>query len=160
MDPFAKFAIGIMVASGASFFTAAARDQEQLARSAGAVLLNWLVGSAFAWATGITDAWWWSIVIDIAAATVILLHPAGRCQAAIGATYVAQIGMHFGYGWCWWRGCADAWAYYDWLTTVAWVQLGLLGGWCGSIWLRPAGGWRARLAMAWRSRADHLEPPR
>lgn len=160
MDPFAKYAVGLMVIVAISSVTAAARDQEQLARSAGAVLVNWLAGSAFAGATGITDAWGWSLILDVGAAAIILLHPAGRWQAALGATYCAQIAMHIGYGWCWWTGCADILRYYDWLTTVAWGQLGLLGGWCGSVWLRPAGGWRPRIALARRADRDRLEPPR
>lgn len=160
MDPFARYALGLMVVVACSIFTGVQRDQEQIFRSALAVLGNWVLGTVFALATGITDAWAWSMAIDTAAAAIILLRPAGRWQAGVGATYCAQIAMHLGYGWCWWRGCADAWAYYDWLTTVAWGQLALLGGWCGSIWLRPAGGWRARPAVARRARLDRLEPPR
>ncbi len=74
----------------------------------------------------------WSAVmisVDFVAATLILLHPAGKMQALIGLTFVPQIGFHFG------RvlngGNADIDLYWWGLSILGIMQLLLLAGWFG-----------------------------
>jgi hypothetical protein len=134
MLPFYLYALGLAVAICAAGLTVRRTFDAQLLRSLGAVVVNWLIGTAFAFGTGITDGWWFNICIDTGAAAAILFRPAGRWQAALGVSYVVQIAMHCGYGLLSMRGAQDPMAYYNWLTGIAWLQLLILGGWCGGIW--------------------------
>ncbi len=163
MDPFLAYGLGLSLTAGAVWILCRfepSDDTVRLGRCMAIVIANWLLGSSFVILTGVADPWWFSLMLDVAAGAAVLTRPAGRWQAALGTAYCAQICMHLGYAWCWWRSCADILRYYDQLTAVAWGQLGLLGGWCGYIWLRPAGGWRARPAMAARPRRERVDPPR
>jgi hypothetical protein len=128
------YALGLGVAIAAAGFTSLRYPNGQLVRSMAAVALNWMLGLAFNFGTGITDGWWFNICIDIAAAVVILYRPAGRWQAALGVTYCIQIAMHCGYGLLAIKGATDPMAYYNWLTGIAWLQLLVVGGWCGGVW--------------------------
>jgi len=103
---------------------------EPFPRSMLAITGNWLLGLGFIALTGWTDCWLYNIVIDTAAAIAILWRPAGRAQAMLGVSYCVQIAMHTGYGAALLRyGSAEKFIYYDRLTTVAWAQLLIMGGW-------------------------------
>jgi hypothetical protein len=72
----------------------------------------------------------WALVmmgIDAIAATVILFHPAGKAQSAIGLTFLLQIGVHAG------RvlngSQADLNLYWWGLSILAFLQLAIIGGW-------------------------------
>lgn len=148
MGPLLMYATGLAAATFIAALTVRKFPNGQLVRCAAALAVNWLFGVAFGLLTGITDGWWFNILIDSAAAFVILWRPAGKWQAALGVTYCAQIAMHIGYGFLSLRQANDPMPYYDWLTWVAWAQLLILGGWCGGIWLRHSRRRGARLANA------------
>ena len=67
------------------------------------------------------------MIVDAIAAWVILWHPAGRFQSLIGLTFLLQIGVHAG------RLLngenADMFNYWLGLSLLAFLQLGLVGGW-------------------------------
>lgn len=147
MLAFYLYALGLVVACAATGLTVRRIYSWQLLRSMAAVALNWLVGTAFAMTTGITDGWWFNIGLDALTAVVILYHPAGRWQAALGVSYCFQLLMHIGYGArVVFASGADAMSYYDWLTGIAWIQLLILGGWCGGLWVSGTRRRRGRSA--------------
>jgi hypothetical protein len=95
-------------------------------RCASVLMLNWLAGYCFnAW-FGTFTPWAWSALIDTVSAVVILWHPAGRAQAILGGSYVAQLVCHFLYA------ATSIWTqheYWQALTFIAWAQLAVLGIW-------------------------------
>jgi len=92
-----------------------------------AIGFNSLLANTYTAVTSDSDPWWLFMVLDLISATVILFQPAGRIQAVIGATYLAQIMMHTGYAL---RGAsADPMIYWWSLTIVGFIQLLLVGGW-------------------------------
>jgi len=108
--------------------------REQMIRTAMAILANWIINSGFVLATGIYDPWWFFLATDALTAWVILYHPAGKAQALIGYTYIAQILMHCVYAVS--NSVLAEYAYWQILTAIAFVQLLLLGGWIGGFWWR------------------------
>lgn len=115
-----------------------------------AIIANWTVNTLFVILSGDPVAWAWFAMADAVTAAVILRHPAGRMQAAIGWVYIAQIIVHFTFAI---RG--DAAGEYDYwllLTRLAWVQLIILGGWSIGRWGKVARSHvlRRRAAMAGR----------
>lgn len=129
------YMLGLAVAVPAAVLTGWLSGRPELARCVATVFAVWCLGVAFNLATGVSDAWQFNIVIDTYAAIVILFRPAGRWQAALGSFFCAQIAMHGGYGVGQLLGkTTDPVLYYDALTSVAWVQLLLIGGWCSGIW--------------------------
>jgi NhaP-type Na+/H+ and K+/H+ antiporter len=135
--PFLLYGFGLAGAMVAASLTVTAFPNWQLARAALVVFANWVVGTIFALSTDITDGWWFSIAIDAVAAGVILYRFSNQWQVALGLTYCLQIAMHLAYGLL---ISAQAWPYYSALTAIAWLQLLLVAGWSGDIWLRrPAG---------------------
>jgi hypothetical protein len=67
------------------------------------------------------------MVVDALAAWVILWHPAGKVQSLIGLTFLLQIGVHTGRIL---NGVnADLFNYWLGLSLLAFLQLGLVGGW-------------------------------
>lgn len=96
------------------------------------ILLNWAAGMAFILATDIRDPWALSLGLDALAAFVILYHPAGRAQSAIGWAYIAQILIHAVYAVS--NHAIAVQAYWQILTWIAFVQLAILGGWIGGFW--------------------------
>ncbi len=127
------YLFGLVTVSIMAAVTVRMSDNDALSRSMAAVLLNWLAGITYNSLTGITDGWQFNILIDSITATVILFRPAGKWQALLGVTYCVQIAMHGGYGALSMWGIPDPHKYYIALTAVAWLQLGLVGGWCGGI---------------------------
>lgn len=105
-----------------------------LLRCLGAVLAVWVAGVAYSAFTGDFTHWAENIVIDGIAARMILRHPAGKMQAALGGTYAVQVAMHVAYGARETWTIADPIAYYDMLTIVAYAQLAILGGWALGTW--------------------------
>lgn len=137
--PFLLYGVGLAGAIVAASLTVTVHPDWQLARAALVVLVNWVLGTVFVLATGITDGWWFNIPIDLLAAAAIFHRLAGRWQAALAATYLVQLAGHAFYGWMAMRGDAAPWAYYGWLTAIAWLQLLLIGGWSADIWRRRGG---------------------
>lgn len=131
--PFLLYGFGLAGAMVAASLTVTAFPNWQLARAALVVFANWVVGTVFALSTDITDGWWFSIAIDAVAAGVILYRFSNQWQVALGLTYCLQIAMHLAYGLL---IAAQAWPYYSALTAIAWLQLLLVAGWSGDIWLR------------------------
>jgi hypothetical protein len=119
-----------------------------MTRTYAAILGNWVANTGFVLLSGNPTAPLWFAATDVAAAAIILRHPAGRVQAAIGWVYVAQIIAHFVF-----LVRADEAAAYDYwllLTRLAWVQLLLLGGWGIGRWGKTVRSrvLRARAEMA------------
>jgi len=86
------------------------------------------------------DGWWpsveWAammIAVDTLACVIITWHPAGRWQAITGLSYILQIGVHLGRIFN--GDNADVISYWWGLSTLAILQLLLLGGW----WLHGLG---------------------
>lgn len=96
-----------------------------VARCASVLIANWMAGYLFNDTFGTTTPWFWSFMVDTASAIWILRAPAGKWQAAIAGTYMAQIIMHFIYA----VGGFAAYFYWQQLTVVAYLQLGLLFFW-------------------------------
>lgn len=110
-----------------------------------AVIAVWCVGYAYGDLTGDYTHWQANILFDGLAAVMILRHPAGKMQAALGGTYAVQVTMHSSYGARALWGVPDPVAYYEMLTIVAYAQLAILGVWAGGIWGRAAfDRWRHR----------------
>ena len=158
MEPFYRYALGLALVFLAAAFVAYRYRDDRLARAAFAVAINWFFGVGLNVATGITDGWWFNIVIDALAATVILWRPAGRFQSILGVTYCIQIAMHCGYGLnMLLHNAVDPMLYYDILTGIAWAQLAVLGGWVAWIWSDPR---RARRnSVADRTRGQGMAEP-
>jgi len=131
--PFTLYGFGLAAAVVVASLTVTAHPNWQLARAALAVFVNWVAGTVFALTTDITDGWWFSLAIDAIAAAVILYRLSGQWQVALGLTYCLQIAMHLAYGLL---SSAHAWPYYSALTAIAWLQLLLVAGWSGDVWLR------------------------
>lgn len=92
-----------------------------------AIAFNSILANTYTLATGETSPWHVFMVLDVLAATIILVQPAGRIQAIIGWTYVAQLAMHTGYALN--GASADPVIYWWSLTVSGYVQLLLVGGW-------------------------------
>jgi hypothetical protein len=131
--PFLLYGFGLAAAMVAASLTVTAHPNWQLARAALVVFANWVAGTVFALATDVTDGWWFSLAIDAIAATVILYRFSNQWQVAMGLTYCLQISMHLAYGML---TSAQPWPYYSALTAIAWLQLLLVIGWSGDVWLR------------------------
>lgn len=154
------YAAALLITAALTGFTARRKLNATIERCMVAVLLNWGAGMAVSMA-GWTDAWPVNIALDTLTAVVILWHPAGRWQAALGVTYCVQLAMHIGYGV---RRLldypADAMSYYDWLTWVAFLQLLIIGGWNLGLW---GGGlvarWRGDRSASARPIHSRMEEP-
>jgi hypothetical protein len=94
-------------------------------RCAAVIILNWIAGYVFNETFGTFTPWIWSTIIDVLAASIILLPIAGRWQAVLAVSYILQIVCHFVYGINFW-GQHQYWAV---LTFIAWGQLLILGVW-------------------------------
>jgi hypothetical protein len=130
---------GLVVASLVAFVTGwrFKPHRWQLWRVAGAIFLNWLLGTAYVLKTGDYTPWMFSIVLDAITAAAVMWHPAGRTQVYIGLFYALQIAGHIGYGGRRLFGMeASALFYYDALTWIAWAQLLAIGVWAGGLWVR------------------------
>jgi hypothetical protein len=108
--------------------------REPLLRTGASVLGCWLAGVVYVQTTDDYTPWHFNIFIDALAASVIMLHPAGRLQGAIGLLYFGQIAWHTAFGIQILSGnMPDALFYYNAITWVAWAQLAVLGAWGGGI---------------------------
>ncbi len=125
-------------------------------RTALAILGNWVAGTTFVYATAIYDGWWFSLVIDALAASFVLHQPAGKTQALIGWTFMAQILLHVVYAF----SNHDVGAYHYWqvLTAIAFVQLLLLGGWIGGYRWRRYFGRKRGSRLSSQASAESLAP--
>lgn len=102
-------------------------------RTALALLAAWAVKSAAVYASGIFDLWLFFMIVDAAAAWVVLYHPAGRIQSIIGGLILAKFMVHGIYGLSKFFNpeSVDGFAYIHLLDIVGFLELGLLGGWAG-----------------------------
>lgn len=113
-----------------------------MARTGIAIALNWICGVAWVRATGdYSPAIAWTL-IDFGAAMVILMRPAGRMQAAVGAVFLAEIVAHMLY----YIAAHPGENYYlGVLDVLADVQLVLYAAWVGGVGVRGIGNrWRGR----------------
>ncbi len=97
-----------------------------------ALLANWLAHMAYFAVSADPTPYLFSIVVDLMTAVVILSRPAGRMQATIGWTLLAQLFIHFGYllhllvgGYA----VEAEYRYWSWIDWIALGQLFLLGAW-------------------------------
>jgi len=134
--PFLLYGIGLAAAMVAASMTVTAFPDWRLARAAVVVFANWVIGTVFVLVSGVTDAWWFNIAIDAVAAAAILYRLSTHWQAALGLTYCLQIAMHIAYALLTAKGGAVPLPYYGALTAIAWLQLVMVGGWSGDVWLR------------------------
>jgi hypothetical protein len=85
----------------------------------------------------------WYIVIDTAAAWIVLARPAGLAQKLIGLLFAAMVLFHVG---VLMRGAANVNdTYFAFQLSAGWAQLLVLAGWSGndvgrSVWRRLGGG--------------------
>jgi hypothetical protein len=120
------------------------------------ILANWIAGTGFVYLTGIHDAWAFSLLLDALAARIILHEPAGKTQAMIGWTYMAQILLHVVYAFS--NHSVGAYPYWQVLTAMAFVQLLLLGGWIGGSWYHRYFGNRRVTGRPSPSRHEGVAP--
>lgn len=131
----APFLTGLMAVAIVAAATARLCNNGPLARTMLAIFINWIAEFLFKHFTGIHDPWQFNIVNDSISAAIILSRPASRWQAMIGVAYCIQIAMHGGYGARELISGIASWGKYnDALTTVAWLQLLLVGVWSGGVW--------------------------
>lgn len=131
LQPYLYALIGVSAFCG---LTWAVTRTEALMRCLLAVMAVWCVGYLYGAAAGDYTHWAFNILTDGLAAVLILRHPAGKMQAALGGTYAVQVAMHIAYGARELWGIPDPVAYYEMLTLVAYAQLAILGGWCVGTW--------------------------
>lgn len=99
---------------------------------------NFLANELHYRVTGEAAAWWWFLGVDALSAWLVLARPVGRVQVYIGFTYLVQIGVHWAYALV--GDTSVAYEYWLYLTSIAWAQLALLGGWAGhDAWRRYRG---------------------
>jgi len=99
---------------------------------------NFIANELYYRATGEAAAWWWFLFVDAVSAWLVLARPVGRVQVYIGFTYLVQIGIHWAYALV--SDTSVAYEYWLYLTSIAWAQLVLLGGWAGhDVWRRTRG---------------------
>jgi hypothetical protein len=108
------------------------KGNEQMIRTAMVIALNWAILTLYVLLTADNGGWWLYLPIDALSAFAILYPPAGRAQALIGWTYMAQIIMHVVFATS--NPLIADYAYWQILTWIAWVQLILLGGWVSGRW--------------------------
>jgi FtsH-binding integral membrane protein len=125
-----------------------------MARVATALLANWCAHMLHWSLTGDASPYWFSILVDMLTAVIILRRPAGKIQALVGWTLLVQITFHVAYvlhllnsGFTY----HAAERYWDWLDWIAVVQIFLVGG--GMV----GGLGRPLLARYWH-RADTHDP--
>lgn len=112
------FAMGLLVGVALSVW----RGCPLLTRSALVLGGNWVACEVAVIATGAFDPVVWFIFIDTVAAIVLLWRPAGKTQAAIGAVYVMQIGLHIAQ----WPGGVAVGQYLSVLTVGGSLQIAFL----------------------------------
>lgn len=161
MTELPAYLTGLVVTALIALLTAGFHRHEraQVVRVAFAIIAVWAIGTVYVYGTGNYTPWKFSIMLDIAAAAVIMVRPASRAQALIGMLYFLQIAGHVAYGGRITFGYdASPVYYYDALTIVAWAQLFALGAWCGGIWLGTLvhGRWHRRHEVHRRARAANL----
>lgn len=120
---------------------------EQMTRVYAALLCNWAANTSYVLYSGVYDPATWFAMTDMIAAAIILSHPAGRVQAAIGWIYMAQIITHAVY---FLRGGTEIDAYLTLLDQLGALQMILLGGWGIGRWGKTA---RDNLLRRWPSLA-------
>lgn len=132
----------VLIAGSLALFSRGAVE-----RCASVLLANWVAQFVYNEWAGTFTPWAWFTIVDLLSALVILWKPAGRWQAALGITYVAQIVFHFVYA----NGGLAQHDYWQVLTNIAWLQLLLLGVW-------GYGSGASRFAVRWRARrADKVD---
>jgi hypothetical protein len=149
---FISYLVLLAVLAGAVLLS---RTVLAMKRVALAMVLNAAIAIGFTMATQQSDPWWFFMGLDFLTALVVLIQPAGRAQALIGWTYVAQIAVNTGYA----LNGASANAVARWwlITAIAFLQLLLVGGWLAydkGYRLRGVRGARARAAAAHRARVE------
>lgn len=122
-----------------SVLTIFAIGRRAMFRTSAALFLNWLAQVVYYLVTKQSAPWAYFLLIDTLTAIVVLVRPAGKMQAIIGLTLVAQIAWHAAYGlfvllhgYSW----AAHFRYWEVLWWVAAGQLFLMGGWAGGGALR------------------------
>lgn len=129
----------VLIAGSLALFSRGAVE-----RCASVIIANWVAQFVYNDWLGTFTPWGWFTIIDAISAIVILWMPAGRWQAILGGTYVAQIVCHFIYA----KGGLVQHDYWQVLTNIAWLQLILLGVW-------GYGSGASRFAVRWRSEHPH-----
>ncbi len=101
-------------------------------RVALALLGNWAAQLAYWAISGDSTPWLFNMLIDTLTATVILLRPSGKMQAALGVTFVFEIACHTAYAWLNLRHgfiYVEQRNYWEMLHFIAKVQIFLAGAW-------------------------------
>ncbi len=93
-------------------------------------IFGWFVG-ANAWTISHWGGEPWALLfaLDVIAALVVLIMPAGKMQSLIGTTFLVKLAMDTAYGLALFYGHADPLKYWWALTGIGFVQLLLVGGW-------------------------------
>ena len=115
LQPYLYALIGVSAFCG---LTWAVTRTEALMRCLLAVVAVWCAGYLYGAAAGDYTHWAFNILTDGLAAVLILRHPAGKMQAALGGTYAVQVAMHIAYGARELWGIPDPVAYYEMLTLI------------------------------------------
>lgn len=112
-----------------------------------ALLANWAAHMVYWVVSRDPTPYFFSIVVDVMTAVIILSRPAGRMQAMIGWTLLIQIMLHFAYAFHLKTGGYVVQAelrYWQWLDWIALGQIALVGGW----WLGGLGRRLYRSSLA------------
>jgi len=126
MLDFAPFAVGV----GLCLTLSALAHDRTILRCAAVLAATWVVWSAFIAVTGINDPWGLGIALNIGAGSLLLMHPAAKTQAFLGATFCVQVAAHIAYGGILITGGKpDYNLWYEFDTAVGWLQLLTVGGW-------------------------------
>jgi len=126
MLDFAPFVVGVALCLALALLT----HDRLILRCASILAAVWAIWSAFIAATGVYDPWWFGIGLNIIAGGILLMHPATKTQAFLGATYCVQVAASIAYGGVIMTGGMpdyDRWYEFD--TIIGWVQLLTVGGW-------------------------------
>lgn len=115
----------LRLSAGVFYPRAVHADESALVACFGAVILNWIVNTAFVLMTGDTDPEWFFFLTDTASLVVVCRCGAGWPRDMLASLYVGQIIAH----WCRFVGVWDAYAYWQLLTILGFVQLLALGLW-------------------------------
>lgn len=93
-------------------------------------ILGWFI-AANAWTIphGGGEPWALFFALDVVAALVVLIMPAGKMQSLIGTTFLVKLAFDTAYGLAYFYGNPDPIKYWWSLVIIGFVQLLLVGGW-------------------------------
>lgn len=111
------------------FFAVWRRGPRPMMRTTMAIVGWFAAANAWTIPAGGGEPWALFFALDVIAAMVVLVMPAGKMQSLIGTTFLIKLAFDTAYGIAYFKGVADPVKYWWALTLVGFVQLLLVGGW-------------------------------